>query len=157
MPLHQKLVWLLGDVHVLAVSNTSSWQWKKKKEMEGLDYMCSSGPIIHYFVTSAVGDVYSNPELTKGMQQPEHKALSAETVESHESHIYTISNYSTKPFPSAEMCISRLSNWAKKNNSSEHTKFDANRGLVYSNYCRFHKLTSKSSTKKVYENTPIVI
>lgn len=106
---------------------------------------------------SAVGDVYSHPEMTKKCRSPDVTTTTSTTVqttmgptpiaeaaektteESCVLHNQCVSTYSTKLFPSAKMPISCLSNRAKTT-SSERANSDANLGEVYMNYCPFHKL-----------------
>lgn len=77
-----------------------------------------------------------------------------ETAEvARELHIRNVSTNSAKLLPSAEICISCLSKWAKST-SSEHLKFAANQGRFIQIAA---EITVNQKNRSVYRNRPAEI
>lgn len=134
MSLHQKQVWLLGDVYTLAVNNTLTlpgsqtnpfFTKKKWKVSWRVRFTCSSWTSSRDIGFSAVEDVDSRPEtITKHSHpnanvnlttSPMHmgKVADKTTAESHDLCVRYVSPYSTKLFSPAQMCKTLLSMYTK--------------------------------------------
>lgn len=145
MSLHQKMVWLLGDISMLAVSirlmllgrQTSSWQTKKRKGNDGLRFICCSWPVDRCSGMSAAGDVHSHSVMATKRSSPN---LNVSPITNTKGFIHM------GEADIFERLISILFYRVVSFSRDAHQLFvksskNCQRGELYSNYCHFHTIS----------------